>query len=110
MSDVIREAAKRHMRDIIRDISEDCYCAGWLDDLEFNLWLLIHHEPDEGYGMCDRQDLADRLALLDTLSRELGGWWHWGGEQRECWIPLDEWEAKFAVYKADYDAKYGGKK
>ena len=35
------ELARDALLRIMRDISEDCWCAGWLTDLEFTLWNAV---------------------------------------------------------------------
>lgn len=104
MTDLIREAAKRHMLHMMKDISEQCYCAGWMSNLEYDLWCLCHQESGPGYGMLDLEDMKPALQQLRGLAEELGGWWMWNPaddyswEDRCIWVPLDEWKHIYAEH------------
>lgn len=102
MSELIRQAARMRMLDIMLDLSESCYCASWMSCLEYDLWEIIHHKKDKGYGMASREGIASEPAELDALSVELGGWW--AGEDE--WFELDNWKVEFDRYIAERNAKY----
>lgn len=74
------------------DISEDCYCAGWLNSLEFDLWTFCLNGPgDYGMGKVEQDDI-DRLK---KWSGRAGGWW-----QYQRFVPLAEWQQIYAAHVA----------
>jgi len=83
-------------------ISEDCWCAGWLIGLEFDVWERIHG-ADPFYGMSDAP--AELLALCRDLSAEIGGWVEWRdaspltSEWGPYFVPADEWARKLETLR-----------
>lgn len=78
------------LRLLMRDLSEDLYCAGWLHDLEYHLWRAIDadsaDDPDWPIEAGWRQALKE-------LSAVCNGWWHWDGSAGgERFLPLSEWK------------------
>lgn len=75
-------------------ISEDVYGAGWLHDVEWELWKALlqwrqfgrdgwPHSPEFG------EDLALYMWELDWLQRQSGGWvWWLDGEE---FVPEERW-------------------
>jgi hypothetical protein len=62
------------LRELMSEISEDQYCAGWMDSLEFALWKFIQGEiVDREYGMGKIK--ASTLKRLKKLAEKAGGWW-----------------------------------
>jgi hypothetical protein len=59
------------LADTMSAISEDAWCAGWMLDLEFDLWAAIQGDK-KGYrrAMVDDVDIAK----LRWLSNACGGW------------------------------------
>jgi len=92
-----RDAAVR-LRDVMSDISEDCYCAGWLTGLEFMLWgAVVGGEPFHfGMGRVESSDIAE----LRRLSEKCGGWWRFDDEHGEVFVPIDEWLARFGAERS----------
>jgi hypothetical protein len=78
-------------------ISEDCWCAGWLTDLEFTLWEALATGGREfGWGGIEERDLT-RLKYLHELA---GGWWIWPeGEDCQRFVTTEEWLPIFAKAK-----------
>jgi hypothetical protein len=73
------------------DLSEDYWAAGWLVDLEFELWSAVQEESSRV-----RQANAARLRYL---SSKCGGWIVWtDGELR--YVPLEEWRARYEEWRA----------
>ena len=64
------------LTELMSEISERCYCAGWLIGLEYELWAILIGESDrEEYGI-DEVNGTD-LFELRRLSAECGGWIIW---------------------------------
>ena len=85
----------QELEEVMRDISEDQFSAGWNHDLEFWLWKEI--------GV-DRWDptpvhLEPRF-LLARASALLGGWLRWDDATRTVkFVPYAEWIALYAAWK-----------
>jgi hypothetical protein len=81
------------LADYMSALSEEAYCAGWMDGLEYALWdalLGTRHT----YG---RVEITDRhRAELGRLSEACGGWIVFDDVSEETWVPRAEWEAGFA--------------
>jgi hypothetical protein len=75
------------------DLSEECWCAGWLTDCEFELWTLIHEGPSQwGMGEVTAADIAE----LRRLSAKSGGWVTYREGVGTVFVPMDEWLAMAA--------------
>jgi len=72
-------------------ISEDAYCAGWMEDNEYVLWRMVADpEADRTYGM--RKVSKDDINDLRKISKEIGGWIRWSEERKtEVFVPMAEW-------------------
>lgn len=92
----IRELATALLARVMSDISERCYCAGWMRDTEYVLWHLAQQGGGD-YGMWDVS--AAEAAHLTALSDLAGGWVVWDDPKtHEEWIALDEWEPRFQAW------------
>ena len=75
-------------------LSEECYCAGWMTGLEYQLWEVVLGSRTE-YGL--HQFTSEEITGLRELSALCGGWIVWSDEeQEEVFIPIEKWEAIFA--------------
>lgn len=63
---------QRELADLMSDISERCYCAGWLLGNEARLWDALQPGDDLKYGI-STIDVA-MLGRIRQLSIELDGW------------------------------------
>ena len=83
---------QRELYLLMSEISEDCYCAGWMHGNEFRLWDAVTDAADPlHYGMSEiaREDV-DRLR---ALHEEIGGWIEWCDDSDG--LPLGEWGPYF---------------
>jgi len=100
---------QRALYELMSEISEDCWCAGWMMGNEFALWDAIV-SGDRTYGM-DQMD-EGLLASCKALAEQVGGWIEWRDDEHGLpnaewgpyFIPMADWLAKFAKDKADRDA------
>jgi hypothetical protein len=87
------------MISIMYQISEDCYAAVWMSDLEYDLWGLIVGDL-KGYGMCDDEETSPRVAALDALSNLTGLWIRWNPDPYPGGGPgpiaLSQWRQMYA--------------
>lgn len=97
MTDLITtETIKRLLYSGMSDISEICYFARWMDNLEFALWESVLGGP-RNYGIGQLTD--DDIANLKGLSEACGGWYYWEEGARDAkFVPLAEWEK---IYQSD---------
>jgi hypothetical protein len=59
----------------ISDISEDCWCAGWLDGCEWSLLDALDGGPREwGQGLITAEQLANLRSIREACD---GGWVRW---------------------------------
>lgn len=104
-------SAAQRLAQAISDLSEDCWCAGWLDDCEHVLWEMLGiTEPREwGMGYVTPEDAAK----LKALSDEAGGWVYWHVPLRDDGMPPeDRWLStgpRF-VAMADWLDRHGWRK
>ncbi len=79
-------AAAHLLRELMSDISEDHYCAGWLMGLEYRLFDAAYAGDDFGFGLTHNE-----LSKLITLSQQCQGWWVFEG-----FVDFDEWLPMYA--------------
>lgn len=95
------------LQDLMTDISQRCWCAGWMLGIEHDLWdLLETNGGDLGMGYVSLEE-ADKLR---ALSKKLGGWVAWMEQEErgnpdelamgETFLPLDAWKARHAAWEA----------
>ncbi len=78
--------AQHDLFDRMSEISEDCFCAGWVTDNEYSIWNAITlGDPGPGYP-----PMNPRLVRrCQQLSAEIGGWINWvDGPQ---FVPMAQW-------------------
>jgi len=63
---------------LMSDISEECWCAGWMASLSHFLWDIAMAAPaSHPYGQGEVS--AAQAEALRALSAMAGGWWIWCG-------------------------------
>lgn len=79
------------LADLMSDISEECWFAGWYTGLENILW----REITEPSGLISEQERTD----LRKLSEEIGGWIMWddADEIGTVFVPLEQWKKIYPV-------------
>lgn len=89
------EGAALGLLGLMKGISEEFWCAGWMSGLEYDLWAA---EAGKHYG---QGVITERQAtLLRLLSEEADGWWYWRGNDGPKFVRLDKWREKL---KAAHD-------
>lgn len=89
--------------ELMSEISEEEFCAGWLDGLEFDLWAAVHDRDHADAPVLPSADVA----MLRGLSDECGGWWvhvstvgrEWsaGTVPGRVFLPIDAWRELYAA-------------
>jgi len=88
------------LRDFMSQLSEDCYCAGWMHDLEYLLWSAVMNGPVHQGNWDITQSDIDRLRLL---ARRAGGWIIWDKSlPGEACLPIDQWLMRYEQYVATH--------
>lgn len=80
--------AQLDLYDRMSEISEDCFCASWIHDNEYNIWNAIVNGDTSLAHPWMSPRLLRRCQLLST---EIGGWIYWtDGPQ---FAPMAQWLA-----------------
>ena len=85
---------QRALYELMRDISEECYCAGWMAGNEYTLWKMVSTPAAErryGRGEVEPQQIED----LRAIAAEVGGWVRWRDDDEDKDLPAAEWGPVF---------------
>lgn len=80
--------------DLLSEISESCYFAGWLHDVEHEVWDMLGSKEPVQYGMSHVSPTD--LARAEALSKAIGGWVQY--EQGPRFVPAGEWARRHAAW------------
>ncbi len=104
--DRLRGDAKRSAMDALpaymSEISEECYCAGWLDRLPYILWKFTVEGPGSfGQG----EVTAEMIDRLKRLAELCGGWFVWDDSEPNWrgFVPMDEWLVEYERERQEFD-------
>ncbi|MFD2584454.1 hypothetical protein ACFSR6_18295 [Pedobacter vanadiisoli] len=76
------------------EISERCYAAGWMQNLEYVLWhAAINGERKYGQSYITEDDIA----TLIKLSADANAWIVFDNKKEETALSLKEWMKKFKI-------------
>lgn len=93
MENKLQKYASELLLKNMREYSEDFWCAGWISNLEYDLWAFVCGDT-ETYGtyLSKYLDDIDR-EHLQTLANDAGGWYYWSEEEPvgEKFIAMDNW-------------------
>ena len=101
---------QRQLRDFMSDISEQAYCAGWLDGAEYRLWHFVVDSYDGGeWGQITMSlEIREQLGLLAAA---VDGWIIFAaddGVRVEDWgnrfVPMDDWLPIYAAWYEKWSA------
>jgi hypothetical protein len=99
IADPCLSSSQLRLRDLISDVSEACYYAGWMSDPEFEVWRLLTEGGRWGHGRAD--ELAPILREVATESERQRVWIVWSdraGCDNEP-IDLELWKARYASWR-----------
>jgi len=82
--------AEAALADYMSELSQAAYCAGWMEDLEYDLWRAVESGPFE-YGFLNLT--AEHTKKLRSLSEACGGWIIFADEEQ--FIPLNRWRTMY---------------
>lgn len=72
--------------ELMSQISEDCFCAGWAGDCEYDIWQALQHT--DPWAPNHPMNLR-LLRLCGKLSTEIDGWIYWAKEPK--FAPMAQW-------------------
>jgi hypothetical protein len=78
---------------VMSSISERCYYATWMDNLEYVLWHAVEEGPRR-YGHDEIN--TDDITALKMLSKRCEKWIFFDDVDEETVIPLDLWREEYA--------------
>jgi len=83
---------QKHLAEFMSEISERCYFAGWMNNLEYVLWDVLE-SGQRTYG----QDIITTkdITRLKALSDKSESWICFHPEQEEIALTLNVWRQKF---------------
>jgi hypothetical protein len=84
--------AQHELAEYMSSLSEQAYCAGWIEGLEFSLWQAASATQPTLSALRVTQEQASRLR---ELSSRCGGWIVFDAQHEETYVPLEEWERIF---------------
>ena len=80
--------SQRALAHFMSELSEEAYCAGWMDGLEYALWHAVATGPREYGRLKITEDHIDRLKSLSSKCR---GWILFDEKKEETFVSLEEW-------------------
>lgn len=86
---------REKLRQLISDLSNEHWCASWLDGCEFELWHFVVNGPGR-WGLLDITQ--GQIEELRRLSDEVGGWFTWPDDDNvhgALFVPMGEWLAMY---------------
>lgn len=83
------------LRQVMSEVSEDLWSAGWLVELEYLLWDAM--QGGARLAQFDGSEIPTRtLGRMEELCQQAGGWWYADGEKSiETFISLTAWLDRF---------------
>lgn len=84
------------LADFMEMISEDCYCAGWVGDLEFALWEIVQKGEAVEFGK--GEITINDIARLKQFSDAAGGWIRWDEINFRGFVAMTDWFAMYSDY------------
>jgi hypothetical protein len=94
-----RQRAADHLLLVMEEISEEEWCAGWMEGLERILWERTR----------DPRRADQSTQLLRELAALADGWWVWANvpleEPSRRFVPLAEWEPLYAEMAREFAAR-----
>lgn len=93
---------QRVLAKLMSQISEDTWCAGWLINLEYELWqALVDGRREHKFSAVTEAEIEELRELSDLC----GGWIAYDKDRRQTFVPLDQWLTMFAAHTQDSGPK-----
>lgn len=92
--------AQRALANLMSDLSETCYAAGWMIGCERAIWRLIHGQQDT-WGMYHRVSMQDDLDAIWAVAQAADSWIEWDDQaHEERAVPMAEWRSRMEARDA----------
>ena len=97
MNNRLQQYARELLVHTMRDLSQEYWCAGWLSNLEFELWAFVQDEDAHWRKFLGRSDRK----WLQQLANDAEGWYYWSDEDPvgEKFIPMEDWLKMYEEHK-----------
>ncbi len=89
---------QRALADYMSELSEKAWHAGWIADLEYDIWGAVTG-GSSSFGQMDLT--SEHLQTLRNLSERCGGWIAYDDAIEETFVPINEWKEKYEAYRAE---------
>jgi hypothetical protein len=86
----------------MRELCNDVACAGWLSDIEYDLWHIMMTGVARGDDPYQLSEQIEALADLRFLSEQCQGWVHYT-ETGPTFIALKEWQDHFSAWEQRHE-------
>ena len=84
---------------LMQDLSEEHWHAGWMDGTEYTLWESTSVPDDQEFNWGASNILPEERKQLRDLSEKANGWWIWNESksyaQCETFLKTDDWKKKY---------------
>ena len=82
------------LADFMSEISERCYSAGWMTNLEYVLWDTLTSGPRKyGHDTISQSDIVE----LRKYSEKADSWIFFDDDIDEIGLSISEWTSKFKI-------------
>lgn len=98
LENCLDQTAAYRLRNVMENISEDYYAAGWLMGLEYMLFNAVY----AGEDFATQRLTHDEISQIFLLSQQCQGWWMWNEHERRRFVPFDEWFLIYAEWHQSY--------
>ena len=88
---------QRDLAELMSDISEHVWRAGWMMGLEYELWKELTSATNGSVPALATQEQLERLS---QLSKACGGWITFDQEREELFVVLAEWVTRYERWRA----------
>ena len=88
---------QRDLAELMSDISENAWRAGWMMGLEYELWQELTSATNSSVPPLATQEQLERLS---QLSKACGGWITFDQEREELFVVLAEWVTCYDKWRA----------
>ncbi len=89
---------EEELASLVSDISEEAYCSGWPQGIEFEIWQRVVEGPAQPIGSARVN--PTQLDRLRELSAAIKGWVTFDVGIGPIRIPMDEWLSLYARWLA----------
>jgi hypothetical protein len=91
--------------DTISELSEAYWSAGWLGNIEYDLWELLQLPFEQWELFYQERALPEDIADLIWLQQVAGCWVQWDDEPYPVVVSLEEWLPRFETWRVQQEQK-----